>query len=124
MRWCIGRMRSWLGERPCPTNSDRPTEGGEASLLGAPPNCHGQWGRKGFKNWFKQRYGRLPTWIEAEFCRMNKGKPAAKLAIFWKKFNLPHPEELDSIVVMEAFQLYIDLQEAGYGDAMALCKCN
>lgn len=60
--------------------------------------------------------------MEAEFCRMNKGKPAAKLAIFWKKFNMPHPDELDSTLVMEAFQLYPDLQEAGYGDAWALCK--
>lgn len=125
MRWCRRRVRSWLGELPCPTNSDTPTRGREASLPGLPLlNCHGQWGRKGFKNWFQRKYGRLPTWCEAEFCRMNKGKLAAKLAIFWKKFDLPHPEELDSTMLLETFTVYTDLQEAGYSDAMALCKCS
>lgn len=83
----------------------------------APPNCHGPYGKPGFKKFFKNRFGRLPTWKQQEYCRQNAGKPLQKLAEFWKKKQTP-PAQLTTTLNMEATNVFTDLKEAGYSDAM------
>lgn len=74
----------------------------------APPNCHGAYGKPGFKRFFKKKFGRPPTWDEEEYCRQHSGKPLAKLAEYWKKAKKTPPVVITASRRLEAMTLFTE----------------